>query len=112
MIEFVYGAKGSGKTKKMIDMANGELANAKGSVLFINDRDKYRATVDNISVLSTPMNSILKEPTSCTDLSAALLQATMMSNVSISIIYSGSSGQTVRKASKDSWISSMSFRKI
>lgn len=46
MIEFVYGAKGSGKTKKMIDMANGELANAKGSVLFINDRDKYRATVD------------------------------------------------------------------
>ena len=25
MIEFVYGAKGSGKTKKMIDMANAEV---------------------------------------------------------------------------------------
>ena len=46
MIEFVYGAKGSGKTKRMIDMANGEIENAKGQVLFINDRDKYRVTVD------------------------------------------------------------------
>lgn len=46
MIEYVFGAKGSGKTKKMIDMANNELAEAKGSILFINDRDKYRATVD------------------------------------------------------------------
>ena len=28
MIEFVYGAKGSGKTKKMIDMANAEVGSA------------------------------------------------------------------------------------
>lgn len=46
MIEFVYGAKGSGKTKKMIDMANAEVENAKGEILFVNDRDKYRVTVD------------------------------------------------------------------
>lgn len=46
MIEFVYGAKGSGKTKKMIEMANAEVDNAKGNILFINDRDKYRVTVD------------------------------------------------------------------
>ena len=46
MIEFVYGAKGSGKTKKMIDMANAEVGSAKGDILFINDRDKYRVTID------------------------------------------------------------------
>ena len=46
MIEFVYGAKGSGKTKKMIDLANAEVGSAKGDILFINDRDKYRVTVD------------------------------------------------------------------
>ena len=46
MIEFVYGAKGSGKTKKMIEMANAEVDKAKGDILFINDRDKYRVTVD------------------------------------------------------------------
>ena len=45
MIEFVYGAKGSGKTKKMIDMANAEVGSAKGDILFINDRDKYRVKI-------------------------------------------------------------------
>jgi len=45
MIKFVYGAKGSGKTKRMIEMANADSTAEKGSILFINDRDKYRATV-------------------------------------------------------------------
>ncbi|MEF9919212.1 MAG: hypothetical protein RR790_08120 [Eubacterium sp.] len=30
----------------MIDCANAEVETAKGEILFINDRDKYRATVD------------------------------------------------------------------
>lgn len=46
MIKFVYGPKGSGKTKQMINMANAELSTAKGAVLFVNDRDKYRVEVD------------------------------------------------------------------
>ena len=46
MIEFVFGAKGSGKTKKMIEMANDELTQTNGNVLFINDRDRYRSTVN------------------------------------------------------------------
>ncbi|MBC3889447.1 hypothetical protein GH810_14120 [Acetobacterium paludosum] len=46
MIEFVYGSKGSGKTKKMIDMANTALETCEGDVIFLNDRDKYRVKVD------------------------------------------------------------------
>jgi len=46
MIEFVYGSKGSGKTKKMIDMANTDLETCKGDIIFINDRDKYRVKID------------------------------------------------------------------
>jgi len=46
MIEFVYGSKGSGKTKKMIDMANADLETCKGDIIFINDRDKYRVKID------------------------------------------------------------------
>lgn len=46
MIEFVYGSKGSGKTKKMIDMANIALETCKGDIIFLNDRDKYRVKVD------------------------------------------------------------------
>jgi thymidine kinase len=46
MIEFVYGSKGSGKTKKMIDMANSALETCEGDIIFLNDRDKYRVKVD------------------------------------------------------------------
>ncbi|WP_296557554.1 hypothetical protein [uncultured Acetobacterium sp.] len=46
MIEFVYGSKGSGKTKKMIDMANAALETCEGDIIFLNDRDKYRVKVD------------------------------------------------------------------
>ncbi|KNZ40793.1 hypothetical protein [Acetobacterium bakii] len=46
MIEFVYGSKGSGKTKKMIDLANADLETCKGDIIFINDKDKYGVTVD------------------------------------------------------------------
>lgn len=47
MIDFIYGSKGSGKTKRMIEMANSELETTNGSVLFVNDRDHYRSTVNN-----------------------------------------------------------------
>lgn len=46
MIECVIGPKGSGKTKRMIDMANEELAVTKGNILFVNDRDHYRVTIN------------------------------------------------------------------
>ncbi len=46
MIKFVYGAKGSGKTKRMIDMANEALETCDGNIIFINDRDKYQIKVD------------------------------------------------------------------
>ncbi|MGL4607333.1 MAG: hypothetical protein ACRCU3_07705 [Eubacteriaceae bacterium] len=46
MIEIVCGSKGSGKTKRMIDMANTDLETCKGDIIFINDRDKYRVKVD------------------------------------------------------------------
>jgi thymidine kinase len=46
MIKIVCGPKGSGKTKQMINMANEELSNRKGDIIFINDRDKYRVKVD------------------------------------------------------------------
>lgn len=41
MVKFILGAKGSGKTKKMIDMANESGRTSKGNVVFI-DRDRNR----------------------------------------------------------------------
>ncbi len=37
MIKVIYGAKGTGKTKMMIDAANDAVAQAKGHLIFITD---------------------------------------------------------------------------
>ena len=37
MIKVIYGAKGTGKTKLMIDAANAAVAEAKGHLIFITD---------------------------------------------------------------------------
>ncbi len=37
MIKIIYGAKGTGKTKMMIDAANGAVEKAKGHMIFITD---------------------------------------------------------------------------
>jgi hypothetical protein len=41
MIQLIYALKGSGKTKRLIDMANAEIANASGDVVFIDDDKRY-----------------------------------------------------------------------
>lgn len=47
MVQIISGPKGSGKTKKIIDLANGQLEQCMGEVVFINDREKYRVKLDN-----------------------------------------------------------------
>lgn len=41
MVQLICGVKGSGKTKRLIDMANGEVATAHGDVVFIDDDKRY-----------------------------------------------------------------------
>lgn len=41
MIKVIYGAKGTGKTKMMIDAANSALSEAKGHSIFITDTKRY-----------------------------------------------------------------------
>ena len=40
MIKIIYGAKGTGKTKMMIDAANEAVKTAKGHLIFITDRKR------------------------------------------------------------------------
>ncbi len=47
MINYIIGEKGFGKTKIMIDMANTEVENAKGDVVFITDKNKNIHAVSN-----------------------------------------------------------------
>ena len=41
MIKVIYGAKGTGKTKMMIDAANSAIKDAKGHMIFITDTKRY-----------------------------------------------------------------------
>ena len=41
MIKLVYGSKGTGKTKQLIDAANMNVQNAKGVSVFITDTKRY-----------------------------------------------------------------------
>lgn len=41
MIQIIFGKKGSGKTKRILDMANASIREAKGDVLFIDDDNRY-----------------------------------------------------------------------
>jgi len=41
MIQAIFGKKGSGKTKRIIDMANDSLKEQKGDVVFIDDDNRY-----------------------------------------------------------------------
>lgn len=40
-MKIIYGPKGTGKTKAIIDNANGALDGAKGHVIFITDTNRY-----------------------------------------------------------------------
>lgn len=40
-MKIIYGPKGTGKTKAIIDMANATLDQAKGHVIFITDTNRY-----------------------------------------------------------------------
>lgn len=41
MIKLITGAKGTGKTKIIIDMANDNIETAKGDIIFLTDTDRY-----------------------------------------------------------------------
>lgn len=54
MIRLLLDKAGSGKTKKMIEMANNEVANVKGELVFIERHNKHIYDLDrNIRLIST-----------------------------------------------------------
>ena len=66
MIKIICGAKGSGKTKKIIDAANEAVANAKGHLIFITDNKRYMYDLKReIRFIDVTDYSIAGEDTLC-----------------------------------------------
>ncbi len=40
MIQIIYGKKGSGKSKRLLDMANAEVATAHGNIVYMDDNNR------------------------------------------------------------------------
>ncbi len=47
MIQLIAGEKGTGKTKRLIAMANEEIAQDKGAVVFVDDDKRYMYDIDS-----------------------------------------------------------------
>ncbi len=47
MIQIIAGKKGSGKTKRLIDMTNNSIKDAKADVLFIDDDNRYMFDINS-----------------------------------------------------------------
>lgn len=62
MIELICGAKGSGKTKRIIDMANSNIDTAAGSIVFLSDTDRYMYDIRyQIRFVNTEKHKIFTE---------------------------------------------------
>lgn len=54
MIKIIYGAKGSGKTKKLIDLTNAAAEVTKGSVIYLTDNPKHSIQINtNVRFINT-----------------------------------------------------------
>lgn len=47
MLQIIYGAKGTGKTKRLITMANDAIESGNGSVVFLDDDKNYMYDLKN-----------------------------------------------------------------
>ena len=66
MIKIIYGPKGTGKTKIMIDEANAAVASAKGHMIFVTNTKRYMYDLHrDIRVIDTNDYQIAGEEALC-----------------------------------------------
>lgn len=66
MITIIAGAKGSGKTKKIIDAANVAVETAKGHLIFVTDTTRYMYDIDrNVRFINSSEYQVAGEDALC-----------------------------------------------
>ena len=48
MLELIIGAKGNGKTRKMVERANNESKRTSGSIIYIDKSNKHMYELSNV----------------------------------------------------------------
>ncbi len=83
MIKLLIGKPGTGKTKKMIEDANTEIVNAKGSIIFVAESDETVLEVNH----DIRFINISEFPITSSNSFVAFLNGIMVSNYDIEKIY-------------------------
>ena len=98
MIELIYGTKGTGKTKIIVDKANDNVDTAKGDIVFITDTDelmhqlRYQVRMVNASVLRASKD----DPISIKEL-VAFIKGILSANYDIETLYIDGAHRMVKK---------------
>ena len=79
MIKLIVGAKGSGKTKTMIDMINNATKTTSGNIVVIEKSMKLTTEINHAARLLTPMNTTSTALICCTVLLLVFWLVTMIS---------------------------------
>ena len=97
MIQIIFGKKGSGKTKRILDMANASVKEAKGNVLFIDDDKSYTLSLKpQIRFVDASEYSVKSE-----ELFYGFLAGILAGNYDISVIYIDAFLKLVKKTPEE-----------
>ena len=97
MIRIVYGAKGSGKTSKLIDEANTMVEKTSGNIVFITYVDRYNFDLNyRIRVINATNFGVGTE-----EQLAGFVKGVMASNSDIDILYIDGAHRITNKAVAD-----------
>ncbi len=84
MVKLLVGHKGTGKTKQMVDMANSDIREKNGSVVFISKDDRLKHDLDH-QIRMIPMDDF--EYVNNIDEYIGFIYGIMSSNYDIEIIF-------------------------
>ena len=105
MVQVIYGNKGSGKTKRLIALANEDGINAKGSVVFVDKDKDYMSDVKRpVRFVLTTEYNIVNE-----DMLYGFLSGALSQNYDIEAVYVDA---LVRMTGKDAFELEAFFNKL
>jgi len=83
MIQMIYGKKGSGKTKRILDMANDAVQACTGSIAFIDDDNSYMFDLKNQIRFINASEYAVSNP----DMFLGFLKGILASNYDLSLLF-------------------------
>lgn len=93
MIKIIYGAKGTGKTKQIIDLANDSVASQDGDIVFMTDNQRYSHGIKYQIRFSNTEDAEIR----CEDSLIGFIKGMLSANYDIKIMFIDGPARMIRK---------------